>query len=173
MESTKSSEVGLGERRVIPEDWNELTRSVLGAAIEVHSVLGPGQLESLYENAMVAELTLRAVSHQKQVPIRMKYKGVDIGDLRLDLVVENLVIVELKSVEHVLPVHKAQVTSYLRSTNLPIGLLINFNHARLKDGVTRLINPLSTSFQQLPAFTPPSSARTAHSVLTPESEDDE
>lgn len=173
MVRAKDVESDLGERRVIPEDWNELTRSVLGAAIEVHSVLGPGQLESLYENAMVAELTLRGISHQRQVPIRMKYKGVDIGDLRLDLIVNSLVIVELKSVEHVLPVHKAQVTSYLRSTDLPVGLLINFNHSRLMDGVTRLINPLSTSLQHLPILTPSSSAFTASSELTPGPEDDE
>jgi len=128
----------------VPEAWNLITESVIGAAIEVHSVLGPGLLERLYEEAMAVELRSRGLAFERQRLIRLAFKGQQRGDLKIDLVVENLVIVELKAIERVLDVHAAQLTSYLRSSDLPLGLLINFNHARLAEGITRRINPRSS-----------------------------
>ena len=124
----------------VPEEWNQITERIIGSAIEVHSALGPGLLESLYEEAVVHELRDRGLSLERQRPIRMRYKGHEIGNLRLDLLVEGLVIVELKCVERIADVHGAQLLSYLRSADLPIGLLINFNHTRLTDGITRRLN---------------------------------
>lgn len=134
----------------IPVEWNNLTSLIIASAIEVHSRLGPGQLEHLYEEAMVVELGLRGLPFARQRPIRLKYKGVDIGDMRVDLIVADLVVVELKCVERVLAVHLAQLTSYLRSTGLPLGLLINFNHVSLTNGISRRINPHSPLVVALP-----------------------
>lgn len=124
----------------IPQAWNAVTESIIAGAIEVHSVLGPGLLERLYEEAMVIELRERGLDVQRQRPIRLSFKGQQLGDLRIDLVVEDLVIIELKSIERVLDVHGAQLLSYLRSADLPLGLLINFNHAKLTDGLSRKVN---------------------------------
>lgn len=147
-------------RKLIPTEWGDLTRNVIAAAIEVHSWLGPGQLEHMYEEAMAVELGLKRLQFERQRPIRMKYKGVAIGDLRLDLVVERLLVVELKAIEAVAPVHVAQPTSYLRSADLPLGLLINFSHVRLIDGVSRRLNPYATLVRSLPDLlaTPPLSS---------------
>jgi GxxExxY protein len=118
---------------------NQLTHSVIGAAIEVHRVIGPGFLESVYEEALVIELSEREISFVRQPIIATSYKGHQIGEARLDLLVDGCLIVELKAVESLLPVHKAQVISYLKMTGLRLGLLINFNVPLLTDGLQRVI----------------------------------
>ena len=115
-----------------------LTEGILGAALEVHRILGPGLLESAYQHALCHELDLRDIPFQSQVELDITYKGLALGSaLRMDLVVRNTVIVELKSVEHILPVHSAQLLTYLRLTGHPVGLLINFNVSTLRNGITR------------------------------------
>ena len=121
---------------------NELTGSILSAAIEVHRVLGPGLLESIYSTCMKHELAARRLRFVSQHPIPLTYKDVKLESFfRVDLVVEDRVVVEVKCVESIAAVHKAQVITYLRLTGCPAGLLINFNVPRLVDGVKRLINP--------------------------------
>ena len=120
---------------------NEITGEIIGAAIEVHGVLGPGLLESAYEECFCHELCLRNVAFERQVPLPMEYKGLKLDcGYRLDLVVENLVIVELKSVNKIDPIHEAQLLTYLRLRNSWVGLVINFNVAVLKNGIKRIVN---------------------------------
>ena len=120
---------------------NELSGSIIGASIEVHRTLGPGLLESVYEECLCRELTLKAISFKRQVPLPVAYKGVDLncGYLQ-DIVVDDAVIVELKSVEHVSRLHKAQLLTYLRLSDRWLGLLINFNVPVLTEGVERIVN---------------------------------
>ena len=121
------------------EEVDRLAKSVIGAAIEVHRHLGPGYLESVYEEALGIELTLRDISFDCQKSVAVSYKGHSVGEGRLDLLVENLLIVELKTVEAFAEIHKAQVISYLKATNLQLGLLINFNVPVLKQGIKRVV----------------------------------
>ncbi len=124
---------------------NDLTGSILSAAIEVHRVLGPGLLESVYETCFRYELASRHLRFVSQQPLGITYKGTKLEYcFRVDLIVEDLIVVEVKCLDSIAPVHKAQVLTYLRLTGCPAGLLINFNAARLMDGVKRLINPLPT-----------------------------
>ena len=118
----------------------QLTEAIIGAAIEVHNALGPGLLESAYEACLSHELTLRGLPHRRQVELPVVYKGqhVECG-YRLDFVVENAVAVELKSVDKVIPIHEAQLFSYLKLSGFKVGLLINFNVRLLKDGITRRV----------------------------------
>jgi GxxExxY protein len=119
---------------------NDISHAVIGAAIEVHRHLGPGLLESIYEEALLAELDLRAVPAQRQIEVPILYKDRRLaGRLRLDLLVAEQVIVEVKSVESLARIHEAQLLSYLRLTDLQLGLLLNFNTRRLLDGVQRLV----------------------------------
>ncbi len=118
---------------------DELSNRVIGAAIEVHRALGPGYLESVYEEAFCIELRLRAIQCQAQVPVSVMYKGYAVGEGRLDVLVDQRLIVELKAVETILPVHKAQLLSYLKATRRPLGLLINFNVYQLKHGIHRMV----------------------------------
>jgi GxxExxY protein len=155
---------GSNPGRQIPEEWNALTSRIIGAAMEVHSILGPGMLEKMYEDALCVELQHEDIPFKRQQAIRMDNKGVPIGDLRLDVVVADLVVVELKAIERVLEVHGAQLLSYMRSTNLPLGLLINFNVTRLTDGITRRLNPSCPLVQGLPLL---SSAASAPSEFLP------
>jgi GxxExxY protein len=120
-------------------ELNRLTRGVIGAAIEVHRILGPGLLESIYEQALCVELELVGIPFARQVPVRVKYKDRGIGEARLDLLVAEMVIVELKAASDIAPVHLAQVLSYLKLTRLRLGLLINFNVSELRAGVRRVI----------------------------------
>ena len=123
---------------------NEVTSEILGAAIEVHRVLGPGLLESIYQACLQFELASRGLRVIVQQPVPILYKATRLQVVyRVDLIVEDLVIVEIKCVDVVGAVHKAQVMTYLCLTGTPAGLLINFNVARLMDGVKRLINPAS------------------------------
>jgi GxxExxY protein len=107
--------------------YKELSYAITGAAIQVHKHLGPGQLESVYERALAKELGYQGIAHECQVPITATYKGDPVGEFFADIVVERRVILELKSVAKVLPVHRMQVLSYLRASGLRLGLLINFN----------------------------------------------
>ena len=119
---------------------NEITEAVIGAAIEVHCALGPGLLESAYQLSMCRELTLRGIPFQSQVEIPIEYKGVrlDCG-YRIDLIVSDKVVVELKSVQEILPAHEAQLLTYLRVSGMRVGLLLNFNTAVLKNGIRRRV----------------------------------
>ena len=120
---------------------NEVTRRIIGGAIEVHRALGPRLLESTYEECLARELSLGGLSFKRQEHVPVTYKGtlLDCG-YRIDLLVESRVIVELKAVEKVLPIHRAQLLTYLRHTGLSVGLLINFNVPFLMDGVVRQVN---------------------------------
>ena len=123
----------------------DLSGVIIAASIEVHEVLGAGLLEGMYEAALFHELRLGGISVQKQLGVPVFYKGVSLTKaLRLDLLVENTIVVELKSVEVVLPVHKAQLLTYLRLTKRQLGLLINFNTPQRKNGVHRMVNSHST-----------------------------
>lgn len=125
-----------------PSTFSHVTRDILGAAIQVHKTLGPGLLESIYLQCLQFELALHKLRFTVQRPIPIVYKGNPLdASYRIDLIVEDLVVVEVKSVAALAPVHKAQVLTYLRLTGCPAGLLINFNVARLIDGVKRLVNP--------------------------------
>ena len=119
-------------------DRDELTEQIIGAAIEVHRVLGPGLLESIYEEALGIEFELRGILFDRQVEVDVHYKGHVIKGQRVDLLVNREVIVELKSVTNLPEVATAQVLSYRKATGLRRGLLINFGNARLIDGVKRL-----------------------------------
>lgn len=116
-----------------------LTDKIIGCAIEVHRHLGPGLLESIYEEALCIELGQRGLTFQRQRLIPMKYRGRSIGEFRLDLLVENLVVLELKCVGKMDPIFEAQLLTYLRISGMKKGLLINFNSRLLKDGIKRLV----------------------------------
>ena len=121
------------------EAINQLTEKIIGCAIEVHRNLGPGLLESIYEEALCIELEDAGLNFSRQLSVPVQYKGRAIGEHRLDLLVQDKVIVELKSVERYDSVFEAQLLSYLRMTGKRVGLLINFNSRLLKDGVKRFI----------------------------------
>ena len=127
-------------------DENILTEEIIGGAIDVHRTLGPGLLESVYEECLAIELKLRGLDFQRQQPVAIVYRGHRVAaDLRIDLLVGDKVVVELKAVERLLPVHEAQLLTYLRLTQKRVGLLINFNVPVLKDGVKRMVNHFSDS----------------------------
>ena len=116
-----------------------LTERIIGCAIEVHRHLGPGLLESTYEEALCVELASRGLRFTRQTAVPIMYKGHSVGDYRLDLMVEDAVVVEVKSVERFEPIFQAQVLTYLRATGRKTGLLINFNSRLLREGVKRLV----------------------------------
>ena len=119
---------------------NQITETIIGAAIEVHRVLGPGLLESSYEECLCRELTLRRLPFERQRPLSVEYKGVrlDCG-YRLDVLVADTVVVEVKAVEKVLPIHEAQLLTYLKLGGWKVGLLVNFNVPVLKRGIRRCV----------------------------------
>ena len=122
---------------------NGLSGEIIGAAIEVHRLLGPGLLESAYELALERELVLRSMSVERQKAVPLEYKGIALGDgFRLDLLVNDQLVVEIKSVESLLPIHEAQLLTYLRLADKRLGLLINFNEKVIKEGVKRIVNRL-------------------------------
>jgi len=122
-------------------DLNQISGSIIACAINVHRQLGPGLLESAYEACLVYELSLQSLKVEQQKPLLVKYKTVELDcAYRLDLLVNNSVIVEIKVVEKLLPIHTAQLLSYLKLSNCPLGLLINFNSVLLKDGLKRIVN---------------------------------
>ena len=119
---------------------DSLTGAIIGAAIEIHRQLGPGLLESAYEECLCRELSLRDVEFLRQVPLPVVYKGLKLDcGYRMDIVVANQVIIEVKSVDGVHPIHEAQLLTYLKLSGIRIGLLINFNSVVVKDGIKRLV----------------------------------
>ena len=118
-----------------------LSHAVLGAAIEVHRHLGPGLIESVYETALSRELWLRGLAFERQVSLPLKYKGAQLHlHTRMDLVIGRLVVVEVKAIERLAAIHRAQLLTYLRLSGIPVGLLINFNTELLRYGVRRILN---------------------------------
>ena len=121
------------------DEYTELTGTIIGAAMEVHSHWGPGLIESIYEKSLAHELSLRNVEVKRQVRIPLKYKDLELGDdYALDLLADGKVIVELKVVKELAPIHEAQLMTYMKLTKCPIGLLINFNVLKLREGIRRL-----------------------------------
>ncbi|HXU71838.1 MAG TPA: GxxExxY protein [Polyangia bacterium] len=129
-----------------------LSEAVIGACMEVHRHLGPGLFESVYEECLCHELELRAIGCERQVGVPVVFKGLELAlAFRIDLVVEDRLILELKSVEQLLPIHFAQLRTYLRLSHFDAGLIVNFNVARLKQGIRRL----ETNYGFLPLTSPP------------------
>ena len=126
-----------------PSDLNALSRSVLDSAFEVHTQLGPGLLESTYAACLLAELAARGIETKAQHPLPVIYRNLKPeAGYRIDILVENNLILELKSVDAIIPVHRAQLLTYLKLSGLRLGLLLNFNTVHLKEGVVRLVNGL-------------------------------
>ena len=120
--------------------FDTLSRQVIGCAIEVHKALGAGLLESAYEECLAHELTLCGIAHRRQHPLPIEYKGVHLDcGYRIDLLVDDRLILELKAVEKLLLIHQAQVLTYMRLAEVPVGLLINFNVPQLRDGIRRFV----------------------------------
>jgi GxxExxY protein len=131
---------------------NNLTYKIISAAIEVHRRLGPGLLESAYQACMVFELSERGLGFEDEMPMPLAYKAVRLDcSYKIDLFVERLVVVELKSVKTTAPIHQAQLLTYLRITDVPVGLLINFNVPVLRNGVKRMLNKNHELVDRLPA----------------------
>ena len=126
---------------IIPQDIERMATLAVDAAFAVHKELGPGLLESAYEGCFAYELELREVRFQRQLPVPLNYKGklIEVG-FRADVVLEQKLLIELKAVEALLPVHRAQVITYLKVLQLPLGLLVNFNTVLIKDGLHRILN---------------------------------
>jgi len=123
----------------IPKEVERWAKALLDAAFEVHSVLGPGFLERIYEDALGHELALRAVPFERQKPIVVPYKDLQLEGQRLDLLVAGQVIAEIKAVDVIHPLHQAQLMSYLKATGLRLGFLLNFNTRHFKDGIRRIV----------------------------------
>jgi len=124
-------------------DINELSSKIIGAAIEVHKAIGPGLLESTYEECICHELNLRSLSLERQKSLAVQYKGLKLDcGYRLDVVVENSIILELKSCERIEPIHRAQLLTYLKLSGLNLGLILNFNVTVMRDGIVRIVNEL-------------------------------
>ena len=124
----------------IAPELEEAAHRIIGAAIEGHRLLGSGLLESVYEKALVHELRLRGMQVHQQCPVTVRYKDLTIDGQRLDLLVDPGVVVELKTVERLMPAHEGQLVSYLKSTGLRLGLLINFHAETIKKGIRRFVN---------------------------------
>ena len=121
--------------------YENLTESIIGAAIDVHKELGSGLMESAYEECLCHELSSRNLPFNRQVPLPVCYKKIKLDcGYRMDIVVGNTIVLELKSIEAILPIHEAQLITYLKLSKLPVGLLINFNVPLLKDGILRRVN---------------------------------
>ena len=121
--------------------YEKLTEAIIGAAIDVHKQLGPGLMESVYEECLCYELSVREIAFQRQVSLPVRYKKVKLDcGYRMDVVVEETVVLELKAIEQLLPLHEAQLITYLKLSQKPVGLLINFNVPVLKDGIIRRVN---------------------------------
>ena len=125
------------------ERINKLTECIIGCAIEVHKAIGPGLLESAYEECLCFELTQAGLAFQRQVPLPVKYKSVSLDcGYRLDVIVENEIIIEIKAVERIISIHEAQLLSYLRMLDKQVGLILNFHSSVMKYGIERIVNNL-------------------------------
>jgi GxxExxY protein len=133
--------VSMAEKVAIPTDIEQMATIGVDAAFAVHSEFGPGLLEGAYEACFARELELRGIEYQRQLAVPLNYKGklIEVG-FRADVVIGGKLLIELKAVEQVIPVHKAQVITYLKLMKLPLGLLINFNEVLIKDGIQRVLN---------------------------------
>ena len=121
-------------------EFDELSGKIIGCAIEVHKNLGPGLMESAYEQCLSYELTAAGIKHETQKELPIDYKGLRIDSgYRIDLIVENKIIVELKSVDKILPIYEAQLLTYMKLAGVKIGLIINFNVTKLKEGIKRFV----------------------------------
>ena len=121
-------------------EFDELSNRVIGCALEVHRNLGPGLLESTYEQCLAYEMKLAGMAFKLQYPLPVEYKGIKLDcGYRIDLLVDNSIIIELKSVDKILPIHQAQLLTYMKLADISIGLLINFNVKYLKDGIKRMV----------------------------------
>lgn len=152
-ELSVSEEMGdVAEPGATQENLNVLSQQIIGAAIEVHRQLGPGLMESVYEVCIVRELQTRGLVAETQVPVPVVYKGEIVREdgFRLDVLVNNMVVVELKSVDRVTDVHKKQLLTYLRLAEKQLGLLINFNELVLKRGITRIVSGFDDRFWEAP-----------------------
>jgi GxxExxY protein len=121
---------------------DELSNDAIGAAIEVHREKGPGLIESIYEKCLMRELSLRNVVFASQQLVKIEYKGIIFEEpLRFDILIEGCLLLELKCVQEILPIHKAQLLSYMKLLNVPVGLIFNFHELKLTDGLVRMILP--------------------------------
>jgi len=121
---------------------DQLSQVAIGSAIEVHRLKGPGLIESIYERCLMRELELRQVAAVNQRVVRIEYKGIQFDEpLRFDVLIEDCLLLELKCVQEILPIHKAQLLSYMRLLDVPLGLIINFHELKLVDGLVRMILP--------------------------------
>jgi GxxExxY protein len=129
-------------------DLNKLSSKIIGAAIEVHQILGPGLLESAYEECLCKELSLRGISYERQKPLPLEYKGdkLDCG-YRLDVVVENNIILELKACEKIEPIFRAQLLTYLKLSKLSLGLILNFNVPLMRNGIVRIVKDFTEEWE--------------------------
>ncbi len=124
------------------QNADKLSHPAIGAAIEVHRLKGPGLLEGIYEKCMMRELELRSLAAVNQRLVRIEYKGLVFEEpLRFDVLLEDCLLLELKSVQEILPVHKAQLLSYMKLLDIPVGLIFNFHEVKLTDGIVRMILP--------------------------------
>ncbi|QNR24922.1 GxxExxY protein [Croceimicrobium hydrocarbonivorans] len=122
------------------KELNQLSRKVIGAAIEVHRNLGPGLLESVYEHCLCNELSLRSIRFERQKPVEINYKGHAVGKTFLiDILIEKELVLELKSIEALLPVHETQLLTYLKLTHCKLGLILNFNVEQMQKGIKRMV----------------------------------
>jgi len=119
-------------------ELNRITNNIMGAAIAVHRELGPGYMESTYENSLALEFRARGIQFERQAVIPVLYRGEKVGEARVDFVVEQSVILELKAAESIAPIHVAQCVSYLKASRLRLAILLNFNVRKLKDGIRRI-----------------------------------
>jgi len=120
--------------------FDQLSNQVIGCALEVHRYLGPGLLESTYEQCLAHELKIMGIPFELQYPVPVEYKGIKLNcGYRIDMLIDNAIVVELKSVEKILPIHQAQLLTYMKLSNVSIGLLINFNVELIKNGIRRMV----------------------------------
>jgi len=137
MKLERSKSFSLSSKKEFP--FQAITKRIISCAIEVHKTLGPGLLESLYEEALEYEFKAPQIHYERQKEIRLRYKGKEIGNHRIDYLIDNEVVLELKAVTAMNRIYEAQLLTYLKALDKQVGLLINFNVQRLKDGITRLI----------------------------------
>ena len=129
------------KHQAIPPETEQVARLVLDAAFAVHKALGPGLLESVYEACICHELELLGITVQRQYPVKVRYRGIELETgFRVDVLVGSLLVLELKSIDALLPVHEAQLLTYLRLTGCRLGFLMNFNVGMLRDGIKRMVN---------------------------------
>jgi GxxExxY protein len=131
------------------EEYNKVTEKIIGCCIEVHRNLGPGLLESSYEECLCHELNIQGLNYERQLPLSIKYKTVrlDCG-YRIDVLVENKIVLEIKSVDEILPIYKAQLLTYMKLSHYKLGLLINFNVGLIKNGIFRMVNNFDKNIRQ-------------------------